>query len=370
MGNETTAAKRRTSGPRARTTGLEVVGDYAGQHAGDAAQAVRRAGLRPGLERSFGDDPALLGLVVSQDPPAGSALARNGMVTLHVAAPGNASASDDTAPGAPSEPARASEATGQHEPAPAPEGAGAKAAHEGMGGSRRPRKPRGSGHAREAFTTAPAPVLASAQPGQEPVPGYVEAAQDELADPLGAEDAGGAERSEEVSEVDGFNGLTRDEFVVHVDDVFAGRTGRWRVRRRAPRTRRGLRGWAKAHPWLAGASTLAVTVWLLVGTLGALGSQHSTPGHTIARPGARAHVAHSARVASTPTADRARPARRRATRAPHAPTRQVAPATRRAHARRRQARDARPRAAATAPRTPPQASVPAAEQSSGGLFSP
>ena len=55
-----------------------MVGEYVGQLAADAAQAVRRAGLKPGLDRSFGCEPELLGLVVAQDPVAGSDLARNG----------------------------------------------------------------------------------------------------------------------------------------------------------------------------------------------------------------------------------------------------------------------------------------------------
>ncbi len=67
--------------------GRLTVGEYVGQVAAEAAQAVRRAGLRPGLDRSFGCSPDLFGQVVAQDPPAGSELARNGLVTLYVAAP-------------------------------------------------------------------------------------------------------------------------------------------------------------------------------------------------------------------------------------------------------------------------------------------
>jgi hypothetical protein len=59
------------------------------QPAGDAAQGVRRSGLCPGLDRSFGCEAELIGLVVAQEPAAGSDLARNGMVTLYVAAPGS-----------------------------------------------------------------------------------------------------------------------------------------------------------------------------------------------------------------------------------------------------------------------------------------
>jgi hypothetical protein len=63
------------------------VGDYVGSAAAQAAQAVRRAGLRPGLERQFRCETELIGCVVAQDPPANEELARNAMVTLYVAAP-------------------------------------------------------------------------------------------------------------------------------------------------------------------------------------------------------------------------------------------------------------------------------------------
>jgi hypothetical protein len=64
-----------------------IVVDYVGQTAAEAAQALRRAGLRPALERSFGWEPKLCGQVVAQDPTAGSEVARNTLVTLYVAAP-------------------------------------------------------------------------------------------------------------------------------------------------------------------------------------------------------------------------------------------------------------------------------------------
>src|SRR5665213_1481079 len=104
MGTETKPrAAAPARGGRRGGAGQLAVGDYTGQPAGDAAQAVRRAGLRPGLERSFGCDASLVGLVVGQEPPAGSALARNGMVTLQVAAPG-ASPAIEEAPAARPEP--------------------------------------------------------------------------------------------------------------------------------------------------------------------------------------------------------------------------------------------------------------------------
>ena len=57
--------------------------------------AQQIAGLKPGRERSFGCEAELLGLVVAQEPGAGSDLARNGMVTLYVAAPGAARVDGD-----------------------------------------------------------------------------------------------------------------------------------------------------------------------------------------------------------------------------------------------------------------------------------
>ena len=63
-----------------------VAGDYVGQQASVAAQAIRRMDLRPGLERSF-DDDAPVGAVLGQDPAPGESVARGGMVTLYVAAP-------------------------------------------------------------------------------------------------------------------------------------------------------------------------------------------------------------------------------------------------------------------------------------------
>src|SRR5208337_2940004 len=88
--------ERAKSTRRGGPSGRQAVGDYVGQPAGDAAQAVRRAGLRPGLDRSFGCAEELIGLVVAQEPTAGSSLARNGMVTLYVAAPGSEPIDDGT----------------------------------------------------------------------------------------------------------------------------------------------------------------------------------------------------------------------------------------------------------------------------------
>jgi hypothetical protein len=100
MTDRTTTSGRAIAGAKSSArggpSGREAVGHYVGQPAGDAAQAVRRAGLRPGLDRLFGCAVELIGLVVAQDPTAGSSLARNGMVTLYVAAPGTEPTDDES----------------------------------------------------------------------------------------------------------------------------------------------------------------------------------------------------------------------------------------------------------------------------------
>jgi hypothetical protein len=80
-------AHERRSIVRTPPRGRVAVADYVGRAAGEAAQALRRAGLRPALDRSPSLDPALVGQVVAQEPPAGSDVARNAFVSLYVAAP-------------------------------------------------------------------------------------------------------------------------------------------------------------------------------------------------------------------------------------------------------------------------------------------
>src|ERR1700683_4408612 len=92
------AVERSKSARRGGPSGRQAVGDYVGRPASDAAQAVRRAGLRPGLDRSFGCASELVGQVVEQEPTAGSDLTRNGLVTLYVAAPGVAEMTSEEHP--------------------------------------------------------------------------------------------------------------------------------------------------------------------------------------------------------------------------------------------------------------------------------
>lgn len=82
-----TTTLRAPDGARHRNPAGGVrVGDYVGQPAAQAALAVRRIGLRPGLDRSFGCEPQLTGLIIAQEPAAGEQRSRNAMVTLYVAA--------------------------------------------------------------------------------------------------------------------------------------------------------------------------------------------------------------------------------------------------------------------------------------------
>jgi hypothetical protein len=85
MGHPSTLGERQAR-PAARPARL-IAGDYVGQRAGEAAQAVRCAGLKPGLDRCFGHPAELVGQVVEQHPEPGAELARNDLVTLYVAAP-------------------------------------------------------------------------------------------------------------------------------------------------------------------------------------------------------------------------------------------------------------------------------------------
>jgi hypothetical protein len=72
--------------------GQATVEDHLGAHAGEAARAVRRAGLRPALDRQVGHPAEAVGRVVAQEPAGGQMLARGAMVTLYVAAPSPAEA--------------------------------------------------------------------------------------------------------------------------------------------------------------------------------------------------------------------------------------------------------------------------------------
>ncbi len=387
--------QRAKTARRGGGSGPQAVGDYVGQPAGEAAQAVRRGGLRPGLDRSFGCPAELTGLVVAQDPAAGSGLARNGMVTLYVAAPGGEPLDGDAelapaASGASEGELRAPEPPDESlSTAPVP--------------ARPRRRKRGlARHPPTAVEPPPAPTMPGESASEHvPPQGAVE--------PLGewpAEIDAPARALEDEPTVElGEREVPHDdEFVVQVEDVLAGRSGPpgWRgvyPRRRA--ARRGLqgqgrlRGWLREHRMLAGAIGAALILWTLVGAISAVDGHHPrTPPASALAPSRAPTVSHPLPATKLPAAPK--PA------APRTPERSLRPHTARHRAPRaapsRPAQHGAPRpvhpvaavvretvalAAAPAPThspapqpsaaAPPQASTPPAsspEQSAGGLFSP
>jgi hypothetical protein len=376
MNDRTAVQPRRTQ--RAKSTrrggpaGRQVVGEYVGQPAGDAAQAVRRAGLCPGLDRSFGCEAELIGLVVAQEPAAGSDLARNGMVTLYVAAPGAGPMDEEPA------------ATETVDEAPAPVTVTAVLAEsEPPDAADRPRRTRRRkpGLARQAirvFDPPPAPIPLEREQAEEvpltPELGFAD--REEL-------DEG---RLEEQSDAE----LLQDDFVVHLDDVLGGRSDRtpaWRrVYPRRPTfaalTRvGGIRVWLGEHSLLAKAVSGALAVWILVGLASGLDRQHAgtqtasviSPVHRPARTRttqARPPVSAPS-VASAPPTARS-PQVRRAARHSELPHlhRQRAPVFEAAAHPERTAvpAPAAPPAVSAAPASAPAA--PPARLAQGGLFSP
>jgi hypothetical protein len=386
MTDRTASAGRAKSARRGGPSGRQAVGDYVGQPAGDAAQAVRRAGLRPGLDRSFGCAEELIGLVVAQEPTAGSSLARNGMVTLYVAAPG--SEPIDEGPDA------AGVESGGAEPAVLAPVEAEQAEPASAPARVRRRKPGCARRAAPAFDAPPPPALpdrdsaseqptvALAQPAGEPPREWQPEPGEPDGEPLDHEAP--AELGEEA--------LSHDEFVVHVEDVLAGRSGptRWRgvyPRRRAGRelgTGRGVRAWLREHRLAGGAVGAAILLWAIVAFASEQDGQHSPA------PAASA-ITRSERPATRHRAQASKRAPAPSSRAPGARPRHPArtapdPALR---ARRRRPAPVPVREAVAPPvapvgeapvrqsptlsaPAPPASAAPAAapEQRGGGLFSP
>jgi PASTA domain len=382
--------ERSKSARRGGPSGRQAVGDYVGQPAGDAAQAVRRAGLRPGLDRSFGCAEELTGLVVAQEPTAGRSLARNGMVTLYVAAPGSEPVDEGTDAaqverGGPEPAAVAFVEAEQAETATAP----AQVRRRKRGRARRAAPvvdapPAPAPPDRASASELPTVVLA--QPAVEPPSEW----QPEPGEPDG-------EPLDEAPEDAREDALSDDEFVVHVEDVLAGRSGpaRWRgvyPHRRALRelgAGRGVRAWLREHRLAGSAVGVAVLLWAIVGFASALDGQHShTPARSaITRSGrpATRHRTQASKRALAPSSRTLRAAPRSAAR-----TAQPRPVFR-ARRRRPAAAPVRetvappvaavgeapvpqaPPAATPVPAAAPPASAPPAaapEQTGGGLFSP
>ncbi len=387
--------QRAKTARRGGGSGPQAVGDYVGQPAGEAAQAVRRGGLRPGLDRSFGCPAELTGLVVAQDPAAGSGLARNGMVTLYVAAPGGEPLDGDAelAPAA-------SDASEGELRAPEP-------SDESLSTTPVPARPR-----RRKRGLAQRPLTAVEPPSAPTMPG--ESASERVpaqgaVEPLGEWPAeidapAGALEDEPTGELDEREVPHDDEFVVQVEDVLAGRSGPPRWRGAYPRRRaamRGLRGqgrvrrWLGEHRTLAGAIGAALALWTLVGAISAVDGHHPrTPPASALAPSRAPTVSHPLPATKLPAAPKPAP-RRTPARSLHPHTAQHG-APRAAQSRPAQHRTPRPvhpvapavretvvSAATPAPAhspapqpsvaAPPRASAapaPAPEQSAGGLFSP
>lgn len=386
-------SRRAQSARRGGGSGSQAVGDYVGQPAGEAAQAVRRAGLRPGLDRSFGCPAELTGLVVAQDPTAGSDMARNGMVTLYVAAPGGEPLDGDA-----ELTAAASSAAegGLRAPEPAEDSPNTTPA--------RPRR-RKHGLAQRppaAVELPPAPIVPR-EPASEPVPaqGAVESSGEWPAE-IDAPD--GSLEGEPTVELGEREVSHDDEFVVQVEDVLAGRSGpaAWRgtyPRRRAAMRRLDghgrVRGWLAEHRKLAGAIGVALALWTFVAAISAVNGHHvRTPSASALAPSRAPAVRHPVSTSKSPPASKPTPPRTRArSPRPHKVERRAASASPPPPHQRSAPRAVRPPTAsetrevvapaATGAPTPPPAlqpsaaapppsasPAPAGEQSGGGLFSP
>ncbi|MFI4984905.1 MAG: PASTA domain-containing protein [Solirubrobacterales bacterium] len=360
------------SGQRAKRGGAggrQLVGEYVGEPAGQAAQAVRRAGLRPGLDRSFGCETELVGRVVAQDPPAGSELARNGLVTLYVAAPG--ADPDDAIDRPPAALERTPPEADVEQPEPR---------------TRRRRKRGRAGDERRTFPPPPAPAP---PPGRPRGPVDAAGAAIEITEDLRAPARAGVGVAAEVeAPAEGALGdeEARDEqFVIYADDVFAGRAEpAWR--RVYPRGRgssaggEGLRSWFGGRSRLLKAALALLVAWIVVALASALAGS-STSRHrasAVARPAARVPdhasprgLVRASRPNRAPARGKAQALERRARVVTRRRSRSAAASGSGAGPERASARPPRPSQAAAQPPTPASApTAPAPEQTRGGLFSP
>jgi hypothetical protein len=180
----------------------------------------------------MGCQPELLGQVVAQEPPVGSELARNAMVTLYVAAPG-ATPVDERPAGRPTPPSPPA--------VPSVEAEQPFAVESGLEKTepmlRRRRKPRPVGT--PAWATDD-PSACRRMQGELAPMGRTEFAD---ADPAAETPEDAEPRGEALD--DGCGELPADELMVHADDVFAGRAEvSWR---RVYPTRRGLTSFDNQH---------------------------------------------------------------------------------------------------------------------------
>jgi hypothetical protein len=280
VSSQATVERKRDRASSAASGRLSV-GDYVGESAAHAAQCVRRAGLRPALERSLGFDPALIGTIVAQEPHAGDEQVRNGMVTLFVAAPGRAPGGEASQSSA-RHVDRAS--TSIHRPDGAPSGSSAVACGSGV---RRPRKRRlGACAEPRGFDIPPAPVVSAREPHDpaEPVPKDEAPGAERNAPWTGGEQAPlGPSESPDLQKT-----REQERLAEHLQDVFAGRVSDSRAPRRLyPRrpittvVQRPL-AWVRAHRALVLVAAAMVLVWIAVAVTSA------TAGHAVVTRGGRA----------------------------------------------------------------------------------
>jgi hypothetical protein len=362
------AAKPRRGRPSSR----QIVGEYVGQRAAEAAQAVRCAGLTPGLDRSFGGSPELFGQVVAQEPPVGDELARNGLVTLYVAAPGAGQASEDAA----------AQPMASRSPTETPSMLAPEPTEPASVRATGPRRRRKTGRARRAAPLIDVPPTSTPRADDERREARPPVEEDSQELERSAESVPSRPLAPERPQEQSAGELTAEEFVVQADDLFAGRTrGELPAWRRVyPRRRRShLRSRLAEHPWLVRTALALLALWLVIGVASALTARRASD-HAASPAQQSAETPRSpagaVRAASVPRPRISPPAHRGATRARaairhrgatrprQARTVAVAPAA---------VRPARVRGAAPARTAPaPVSTEPARAQepSEGGLFSP
>jgi hypothetical protein len=250
MSEQQAASAALRGGPGRRLTRVD---DYVGRPGLEAAQAIRRAGLCPGLERTFGCAPELIGQVVGQEPAAGSMLARDGVVSIYVAAGGSEPAGEESS-GIAAERAQLALQVDPRRAAASGEEAHVERGPEPVGSA-----PGGSSEAASEATVE--------RGGRTRAVDGVAAADE-------ADVSGRSEHADGTAERAG------EEFVVRADDLFAGRFGASRPgwRRLYPREGRATRRrTAGSRRWLARGVWLLLSVWALAGAGSALIGGRSEP---------------------------------------------------------------------------------------------
>jgi PASTA domain len=269
------------------------VADYVGRAAAGAAQAVRRSGLRPALERSPSPERARVGQVVAQEPAAGSDVPRNALVTLYVAAaPENVSANrgteDEEQLSAGVEAERKDGTTSTTSARVSWRSTGAGWDMGDASGERVLSAPEG--------TRAPA-----CRPEAEP------RALDAVEEPRVAAESTAKQRAEELLDA--------------AADLFARRGGdrgaAWRGARARSAPRDALhrgRAWLRRRSWISRAALAMLAAGALIGVANVAFSTHPSPVH---RPPAAARVSarlHEVPLPSTRAEDTSHPEPRRASR--------------------------------------------------------